>query len=119
LAQEKHLSLGAQLLILCFSIIVVLGGTVSIIFVNGMNHITRATITAQAESAMRSVNADILNVTSYFADVVETVSVSFTLLSDQATMLNILKEVAAKAQDREISTLYYATVIPRTEAGGV
>ena len=118
--KKLRLSLAAQVLALCLSVIMVVGVITTLIFSTNINNVMEDSIENRARITMQYLNADLLRILSPYTDLVWQAAAIFDTVvssSGEEVMEQVMIEMAGA--DPDIFVLYYGSVISRLAPGGV
>jgi methyl-accepting chemotaxis protein len=113
--KTKQLSLGSQILLLCMTIIVVIAGAVSFIYINGMNRITQSTIKAQAEASMFHLEAAAQSALAPGISMTETIASFANTIASPEELEAIITVMLPTNQS--VFEIYYGTTVSRFDGG--
>ena len=112
--QKRHVSLSAQIITLCISLVVLVALTISIIFTVNINSLMEDNLESQARITMDFLNANLSRILAVYTDLVEVGAVIFHNIvssSGPEVMEAVMGEMAATSED--ILSMYYGSTVSR------
>ena len=118
--KDRHLSLSAQILVLCICLVMLVTLAISIIFVINLDNISKESLKKEAEISMHYLNADLLGNLSAYVNLVESgAAVINTLINTVPfeAMESVLEELSSPVPDA--FDMYYGSAISRHAPEGI